>query len=98
MALSRTFWACSMLMPYWASCLALPYDIEEISLVGALGKHAAGSGHGSESGLDLGADLFDLLRIVAGHLQSHRRANAAGQHVDAALDRHGPRVADAGHA
>src|ERR1022692_2118676 len=78
--------------------VALQVEIQEVAAGGALGTYVARPPDWRKRALDLPAKLLDAGQVGSVDLDAHRRAYARGEHVDAVLDGHGPRVGNAGDA
>ena len=70
-------------------------EIQVVAAHDALGVNAECARHIAHDHLDLLAQLLERIQIRAGQLDADRRLDAGREHVDARLDRHGPRVGDA---
>ncbi len=77
--------------------VAVDVELDVITPHHALRKHAGGAGHLPDNGLDLFGDTLKLGEIGTGDLNSHRRLNAGGKHVDARFYRHRPGIVHAGN-
>ncbi len=81
--------------PVARELVAAQGEVEEEAAGRALGVDAARARHVAEHRLDLRADAFDHRQVGPVDLDPDRRPHPGGEHVDARLDRHRPRV---GHA
>src|SRR5205814_9183032 len=66
--------------------------VDEVTSRNALAVNATSSRYLLNDSFELLADRLDLIEIRTKDLDSHRRADSGGQHVDAVADRHRPRV------
>ena len=75
---------------------AVGHDVEVEAAGDPLGEGAAGTGYGLDDAFDFLGQAFHFNQVGAEDLDADRRPDPGGQHVDARLDRHRPRIGDAG--
>jgi hypothetical protein len=75
---------------------AVGVDIEIVATDHTLGEGTGGAGHRAHHCLDLAGEPFDFGEVLAVNLDSDGGADAGREHVDARLDRHRPRIGQAG--
>src|SRR5229473_3187770 len=72
------------------------YDVQIIAADDTFSKGARGARNRLHDGFDLTGKLLHLREVFSKNLDADRRTDSGRKHVGTCLDRHGPRVGDAG--